>query len=109
MPEFDQEIMRKIRLLILFLALVFACSAGAPALARPTKVLLVTGDWKSQEWYQDVVMGGKQKYRGQFIAQKTNEAAPGEFAFTQMTNYAAQEYIDANYLSQFDVVLFGDV
>jgi len=101
--------MRNIRLLMLMLALLIFGSACAPALARTTKVLLVTGDWKSQRWYQDVVMGGKQKYRGLFIEQKANEAAPGEFAFTEMTNYAAQEYLDSNYLSQFDVVLFGDV
>lgn len=78
-------------------------------MARPTRVLLVTGDWKSQKWYQDVVMGGKQKYRGRFIEEKVNQVAPGQFAFTEMTNYAGQEYIDENVLSQFDVVLFGDM
>ncbi|HEY9718635.1 MAG TPA: glutamine amidotransferase [Trichormus sp.] len=100
--------MRKQLRIITIVCTLFICSISQ-AMARPTKVLLVTGDWKSQQWYQDVVMGGKQKYRGRFIEQKVNEAAPGQFAFTEMTNYAGQEYIDANVLSQYDVVLFGDV
>jgi hypothetical protein len=100
----------KIRFLTAFIVAAFcAVTAHSAANARMINVLLVTGDWKSQAWYQDVVMGGKQLYRGRFIEQKVNEAAPNKFHFTEMTNYVAQEYIDANYLSQFDVVLFGDL
>lgn len=94
------------RFLIAFLLLA---SLPAAAIAHPINVLLVTGDWKSQAWYQDVVMGAKKKYRGRFIEEKTNQAAPGKCKFTQITNYEAQQYLDDNYLSQFDVVLFGDV
>lgn len=85
----------------------FCCAAIRTA--HPTKVLLVTGDWKSQAWYQDVVMGGKNLYRGRFIASKVNEYAPGKFVFQDITSYVAQQYLDENYLSQFDVVLLGDV
>lgn len=85
-------------------------AAAAPPLQKaPLRVLLVTGDWKSQAWYQDVVMGGKQLYRGRYIIRKVNAAAPGRFQFTDITNYIGQEYIDANYLSQFDVVLIADM
>ena len=76
------------------------------------KVLMTTGDWKSQAWYQDVWManGGPPKiYRGRYIQKKVEEAAPGQFEFTQVPNYIAQEYFDADYLSQFDVVLIGDI
>ena len=77
------------------------------------RVLMVTGDWKSQAWYQDVWMpapGQKPKlYRGRFIEQKVNEAAPGKFEFMDITNYSGQEYVDPEFLSQFDVLLLGDV
>ena len=68
------------------------------AYGKPLNVLLVTGDWKSQAWYQDVVMGGKQLYRGRFIAKKVDIASPGKFTLSQMTNYEAQEYLDSNLL-----------
>ncbi len=88
---------------------------NVPAAAAEGKirVLAVTGDWKTQAWYQDVWMpkpGESPKlYRGRFIAAKVNEAAPGKFEFTDITNYAGQEYLDANYLSQFDVLVLGDI
>lgn len=96
------------RLAMLLLVTFSLCLAPRPAQARVTKVLMVTGDWKSQAWYQDVVMGGKTLYRGRFIADKVSAAAPGQFEFTDVTNYVGQEYIDANYLSQFDVLLIAD-
>ena len=92
-----------------------ACLAlAAFAASAEIKVLTVTGDWKSQEWYQDNWMAkpgqpSHKLYRGRYIAARVNAAAPGKFAFTDLTNYAGQEYLDANYLSQFDVVLLGDI
>jgi len=81
--------------------------------AEPIKVLTVTGDWKSQEWYQETWMakpGEKPRlYRGRFIACEVEKVAPGQFEFTDITNYTGQEYMDADYLSQFDVLLLGDV
>lgn len=92
------------------LACIFALSASG-AQAKVTRVLMVTGDWKAQAWYQDVWMkgGGKKLYRGRYITQKVNEAAPGQFDFTDVTNYTGQEYLDADYLSQFNVLLLGDI
>ncbi len=86
-------------------------AAGEP---KPIKVLTVTGDWKSQEWYQDEWMAkpgqpSHKLYRGRYIAAAVEKAAPGKFEFTDITNYAGQEYLDANYLAQFDVVLMGDI
>jgi uncharacterized membrane protein len=83
--------------------------ASGAAHGKTLKVLTVSGDWKSQAWYQDVVMGGKQLYRGRFIAKRVQEAAPGRFEFTDVTNYIGQEYIDADYLGQFDVLVLGDL
>ncbi len=82
------------------------CARNAEA--RPIRVLMVTGDWKAQAWYQDVWMGGKVLYRGRFIADAVNRAAPGKYEFTDITNYLGQEYVDASYLSQFDVFLLAD-
>lgn len=102
--------MKIIRFFLLFVCLTTAVLAPSCQAQQPgkTRVLLVTGDWKSQAWYQDVWMGGK-VFRGRFIAREVEKAAPGKFEFTQMTNYEAQQYLDANYLSQFDVLLMGDV
>ena len=97
------------------LAAAAAClSLCAAATPNPIKVLTVTGDWKSQEWYQDQWMAKPGQpdhslYRGRYIAAQVNAAAPGKFAFTDITNYAGQEYLDADYLAQFDVVLIGDI
>lgn len=81
--------------------------------ATPMKVLMVTGDWKSQQWYQDVWMAnspeGAKLYRGRFIVSEVEKVAPGQFEFTEVTNYTGQEYLDADYLSQFDVLLLGDI
>ncbi|MGA2068298.1 MAG: hypothetical protein ABSG86_25220 [Thermoguttaceae bacterium] len=95
----------------IFLSMVLApcCRSAAAAAGKTVKVLLVSGDWKSQAWYQDVVMGKKDLYRGRFIADRVRAAAPGRFEFTDVTNYIGQEYIDADYLSQFDVLVMGDV
>ena len=49
------------------------------------------------------------RYRGRFISQKVNEAAPGKFEFTDINNYLGQEYMDEDYLSQFDVIVLGDI
>lgn len=95
-------------ILLAILSLVATTIFSQAAEARVTKVLMITGDWKSQAWYQDVWMGGKQLYRGRFIASKVNEAAPGQFQFTDITNYIGQQYVDSAYLSQFDVVLMAD-
>ena len=100
------------RILCLLVAVIFLLSflaATPPASARVLRVLTVTGDWKSQAWYQDTWMGGKQLMRGRFIASKVNEAAPGEFEFTDVTNYTGTEYIDADMLRQYDVLLLADI
>ncbi len=76
---------------------------------RKVRVLLISGDWQSQAWYQDKWMGGQKLYRGRYIAQQVLAAKPNRFEFVDMTNYEAQQYVDANYLSQFDVVLMGDI
>lgn len=96
--------------------LCLACAAALPVRADDAgkiRVLTISGDWKSQAWYQDKWMpkaGEKPTlYRGRFIAEKVNEAAPGKFDFTDITNYAGQEYLDANLLAQYDVVLLGDI
>ena len=98
--------------LVGFLALGWMAS-WAEAQTGKIKVLLSTGDWKSQPWYQDVAMKTKEGkpsvYRGRFIIQEVEKVAPGRFEFTEIPNYLAQEYIDADYLSQFDVVLLGDI
>lgn len=107
-------------ILVALAAAAFLAEAGPAQAAegQPIKVLLATGDWKSQAFYQDEILPLYYKkdpseptriYRGRFIAQKVNEAAPGQFEFTQIPNYIAQEYIDADYLSHFDVVLLGDI
>jgi hypothetical protein len=93
--------------------LLGSLAATAGAQARKIKVLLSTGDWKTQPWYQDVVMktkdGKPSIYRGRYIIQEVEKAAPGRFEFTDVPNYIAQEYIDPAYLSQFDVMLLGDI
>ncbi len=81
---------------------------------KVVKVLMVTGDWKTQPWYQDTWMPGvdkksKQLYRGRFIKAEVDKVAPGKFEFTDINSYLGQEYMDADYLSQFDVVLLGDI
>ena len=96
-----------------------ACSSRVMAQGqKPIRVLTISGDWKSQAWYQDVWMQGKGedgkgtapvRYRGRFIASQVNKFAPGRFEFTDVTNYIGQQYGDADYFSQFDVVMMGDV
>ncbi|HPD16786.1 MAG TPA: hypothetical protein PLE19_17705 [Planctomycetota bacterium] len=85
----------------------------AMAAQRPIQVLATTGDWKNQPWYQNLWMrdkeGKPQIYRGRYIEQKVEAIAPGRFAFTHIPNYIAQQYLDADYLSQFDVLLIGDL
>jgi len=75
------------------------------------RVLTITGDWKTQPWYQDVWMGGKGEklFRGRFIAREVERAAPGKFAFTDITNATAQQYGDEAYFKQFDVILVSDI
>lgn len=92
-------------------AMALGGGLGGAASAGPVKVLMVTGDWKTQPWYQDVWMKGRGEklFRGRYIAQKVNQAAPGACEFTELTNYVGQEYLDTDYLSQFDVLLMGDV
>ena len=59
----------------------YARAQAAPKTVRPIRVLTISGDWKSQSWYQDVWMAGKGEdgkgsgvvYRGRFIAR---EVAP---------------------------------
>lgn len=95
-----------------FLALLSLVPLAVQAAPSPVKVLMVTGDWMSQAWYQDRWMakdGVAELKRGRFIAAEVEKAAPGRFAFTDITNYAGQEYLDANWLSQFDVLLLGDI
>ena len=74
---------------------------------------MTTGDWKSQPWYQNPWMrdkeGNPQIFRGTFIANKVNAVAPGRFEFTDVPNYLAQQYFQADYLAQFDAVLIGDI
>jgi len=93
--------------------ILLAAIAPAHAAQRPIRVLMTTGDWKNQPWYQDLWMrdkAGKPRiYRGRFIEKKVNEAAPGRFQFTHVPNYIAQQYLDADYLGQFDVLLVGDI
>jgi len=111
--------MKKLFLLLLMSTstLGYARAQAAPNAARPIRVLTISGDWKSQSWYQDVWMKGQGEdgkgsgilYRGRFIAREVARAAPGRFVFADMTNYEAQQYADPNYLSQFDVVVIGDV
>ena len=77
------------------------------------KVLMTTGDWKNQPWYQTRWMRDKEGkprvFRGRYIERKVEEAAPGKFAFTHIPNYIAQQYLDSRYLGQFDVLLIGDI
>ncbi|OPZ30881.1 MAG: hypothetical protein BWZ02_00526 [Lentisphaerae bacterium ADurb.BinA184] len=113
-PRFTSRCARGFLLTLAWTAVLGLSSRSAPgATDGKLRVLTVTGDWKSQAWYQDVWMpapGQPPKlYRGRFIAAKVNEAAPGKFEFTDITNYIGQEYLDAAYLSQFDVVLLGDI
>jgi len=102
-----------LRSVVLFFGMLaaFMCSAAFGA-NKPIRVLLCTGDWKSQPFYQDLWMAKDGKpdiERGRYIAQQVDAVAPGQFEWTQITNYIGQEYIDADYLSQFDVVLIGDM
>ena len=91
------------------------CLSGNGAQAKTAegklRVLTITGDWKSQPWYQDVWMGGKGEklFRGRFIAREVERAAPGKFAFTDITNASAQQYGDEAYFKQFDVILASDI
>lgn len=80
---------------------------GAPQ--NRVRVLVIDGDWKTQSWYQDVWNRDKKLMRGRYIAAQVEKTTPGKFAFTQLTSYEGAQYVDANYLSQFDVVLLGDV
>ena len=97
----------------LFFALLFAfaaLSSGARAQnAAPIRVLSISGDWQSQAWYQDVRANDGKKYRGRFIAEETGKAAPNRFVFTDITNYTGQQYGDANFFQNFDVILVGDI
>jgi uncharacterized membrane protein len=103
------------RLLPASLLILSALALASPAVAgeKIIKVLMTTGDWKSQPWYQDLWMrdkeGNPQIFRGRHIQKKVEEAAPGKFEFTHVPNYIAQEYLDSDYLSQFDVLLIGDI
>jgi uncharacterized membrane protein len=95
--------------LVATLAFPAAADAAEP---KVIKVLITAGDWKAQAWYQEVWMangGPPKRFRGQFIQQQVEAVAPGRFAFTFVPNSIAQEYFDADYLSQFDVVLIGDL
>ena len=61
----------------------------ASAEPKPIKVLTVTGDWKSQEWYQDEWMAkpgqpNHKLYRGRYMAAEVEKAAPGKFEFTSI-------------------------
>ncbi|MCY3021597.1 MAG: hypothetical protein NTW87_21495 [Planctomycetota bacterium] len=100
-------------LLLLAAGACFAASSQCAESAGKIKVLLCTGDWKSQQWYQEVVMrtkdGKPSIYRGRYIIQEVEKAAPGRFEFTDVPNYIGQEYLSPDYLSQFDVVLLGDI
>lgn len=107
------------RLLLFALLLILApARAQAPATgaARPLRVLTISGDWKSQPWYQDVWMQGKGtdgkgegvKYRGRFIAQEVGRATPGRFEFTDITNATGQQYGDQLF-ARYDVVVMGDI
>ncbi len=104
---------------------LFSLLAALPALlphsaqaqaTKPLRVLTISGDWKSQPWYQDVWMQGKGtegkgtnvKYRGRFIAQEVERAAPGRFQFTDITNATGQQYGDQLFRN-YDVVVMGDV
>ena len=105
------------------LALLFSCVAmsscaraqntepqnPAPNKDAPMRVLMISGDWKSQAWYQDSRANDGKKYRGRFIAQEANKVAPNRFQFTDITNYTGQQYGDANFFQNFDVVLVGDI
>src|SRR5262245_47816778 len=94
-----------------FIVLTLLLGAGctnSPAQPAPLKVLTISGDWKSQPWYQDVWMQGKGDngrgtppvyYRGRFIADAVEKTAPLRFQFTDITNYTAAQYGDANYFS----------
>jgi len=105
--------------LFLFLGCLLAWhGAACQAQPRPLRVLTITGDWKSQAWYQDVWMQGKGDngkgtppvtYRGRFIAAQVEKAAPRRFAFTDITNYTGQQYGEEAYFKQFDVVMLGDI
>ncbi len=96
---------------VVVFSIVLACQALAAQ--KPIQVLATTGDWKDQPWYQNLWMrdkqGNPQIFRGRYIQQKVEAAAPGRFAFTHIPNYIAQQYLDADYLSQFDVLLIGDI
>jgi uncharacterized membrane protein len=97
------------KLLLLLFVVTGLQVAHAQSVPGARRVLTISGDWKSQAWYQDKWIGDGKLYRGRYIAQQVNNAAPGKFEFVDMTNYEAQQYVDANYLSQFDAVVMGDV
>jgi uncharacterized membrane protein len=101
---------------VLMVWLAACCSSGqslgsnqSMARQRPIRVLTISGDWRSQTWYQEVRANDGKKYRGHFIAHEANKAAPGRFQFTDITNYTAQQYGDANFFRSFDVILIGDI
>lgn len=104
--------------LLLFLVLLALRGAVCQAQPRPLRVLTISGDWKSQAWYQDVWMQGKGAdgkgtppvlYRGRFVAAQIEKAAPGRFVFTDITNYTGQQYGEEAYFKQFDVIMMGDI
>jgi len=98
---------------MLALGVCFVASSQSFAGEGKIKVLLCTGDWKTQPWYQDVVMktkdGKPSIYRARYIIQEVEKVAPGRFEFTDIPNYIGQEYINSDYLTQFDVLLLGDI
>ena len=108
---------RFITTVLLSCLLLAWCARAQPATPQnitsggngPIRVLTISGDWKSQVWYQEVRANDGKKYRGRFIADEANKAAPGLFQFTDITNYTGQQYGDANYFKNFDVVLIGDI
>jgi len=95
------------------ICLIITMSMASEARAQKPKirVLTISGDWKSQAWYQDVWMEGKGEklFRGRFIAREVERAAPGKFLFTDITNFTAQQYGEADYFQHFDVVVMGDI
>ncbi len=103
--------------LLCFLPLLAVLSGCSQAQQAPTstvasrantRVLLITGDWKSQAWYQQVWNNNKKPMRGRFIAAQVEKASPGKFTFTHLDSYEGLQYVDANFLTQFDVLLIGD-
>lgn len=82
--------MRKLLFLVLTLCSLTSARAQNAAQTpqqppRAIRVLTISGDWQSQAWYQDKWMGGGKLYRGRFIAQQVNLAAPRKFEFVFWT------------------------